>query len=88
MLILVASTQHMTSFLKKILIFPVKVYQLLISPLFPPSCRYQPTCSQYMIEAIEEWGPLRGLWMGIRRFASRHPWSEGGEDPVPKKERK
>ncbi|HFA47990.1 MAG TPA: membrane protein insertion efficiency factor YidD [Bacteroidetes bacterium] len=71
--------------LKKILILPVLFYQKAISPFTPPSCRYHPTCSQYMVESIEEWGPFKGLWMGAKRFFRCHPWSEGGEDPVPRK---
>jgi len=69
-----------------IFIFPVKIYQWIISPILPNSCRYNPTCSNYMIEAIKEWGPLRGSWLGIRRISSCHPWGGTGEDPVPKKD--
>jgi hypothetical protein len=68
-----------------IFIFPVKIYQWVISPIFPASCRYNPTCSNYMIEAIKEWGPLKGTWMGIKRISSCHPWGGSGHDPVPKK---
>jgi uncharacterized protein len=72
--------------LKSIVKFPVKVYQWTISPLLGPNkCRYQPTCSHYMIEAIDEWGPLKGLWLGIKRISSCHPWGGHGYDPVPKK---
>lgn len=66
-------------------IFLVKIYQWIISPLFPASCRYTPTCSQYMIEAIKEWGVIRGGWMGIKRLSTCGPWGECGHDPVPKK---
>jgi uncharacterized protein len=69
--------------IKAIFIFPVKIYQYVISPIFPASCRYNPTCSHYMIHAIKEWGPLKGSWMGIRRISSCHPWGGMGEDPVP-----
>ncbi|MFN3918332.1 MAG: membrane protein insertion efficiency factor YidD [Flavobacteriales bacterium] len=69
-------------------IFPVRVYQWVISPLFPSSCRYEPTCSQYMAEAMSEWGVLRGWWMGIRRLARCHPWGGCGYDPIPKREKK
>ncbi|MDG3131632.1 membrane protein insertion efficiency factor YidD [Streptococcus suis] len=62
----------------------VRVYQRFISPLFPPSCRYQPTCSAYMIEALQKHG-LKGMLMGIARIARCHPFVEGGEDPVPNK---
>jgi hypothetical protein len=75
----------MNQLLKILLILPVRVYQKLISPLFPPSCRYQPTCSHYMVDAITEWGALKGLLLGIARLLRCHPWSDGGYDPVPKK---
>ncbi|MGM0459150.1 MAG: membrane protein insertion efficiency factor YidD [Bacteroidota bacterium] len=64
----------------------VRFYQLVISPWVGPSCRHYPTCSSYMIEAIREWGPFRGFWMGIKRLASCHPWGSSGYDPVPKKD--
>jgi hypothetical protein len=73
----------------KILSFPlivlVKIYQYLISPIFPASCRYTPTCSNYMLEAIRVWGPFKGTWLGIRRISSCHPWGGHGHDPVPEK---
>lgn len=73
----------------KILAFPliilVKGYQYLISPIFPATCRYTPTCSNYMLEAIRVWGPFKGTWLGIRRIASCHPWGGHGHDPVPEK---
>jgi putative membrane protein insertion efficiency factor len=68
-----------------IFIFPVKIYQWIISPILPNACRYNPTCSNYMIEAIKEWGPLRGGWLGLKRISSCHPWVGMGNDPVPKK---
>lgn len=74
--------------LSLLLILPVRLYQYLISPLLPPSCRYTPSCSHYMIEAIREWGPFRGLWMGIRRILSCHPWGGHGHDPVPRNPRR
>ena len=67
-----------------IFMIPVKLYQWIISPILPQSCRYHPTCSNYMIQAIKEWGPFRGAWMGIKRIASCHPWGGMGNDPVPK----
>ena len=63
----------------------VKFYQAAISPWLGKSCRYSPTCSRYMIEAVEEWGPLKGFWMGIKRIGRCHPWGGDGYDPVPKK---
>jgi uncharacterized protein len=67
---------------KKIFILPVKFYQMAISPLLGSTCRHQPSCSQYTIEAIEEWGPLRGMWMGMKRISKCHPWGTHGYDPV------
>jgi len=74
--------------IKKLFILPVKLYQGIISPYLPNSCRYTPTCSQYMIDAIDEWGVFKGLWMGTKRLATCHPWGGHGYDPVPKKEKK
>jgi len=69
--------------LKKIFILPIRFYQLAISPLLGPKCRFQPTCSQYALEAIMEWGVLKGMWLGIRRIFKCHPWGPHGHDPVP-----
>lgn len=74
-----------TKILKKILILPVRFYQLAISPILPSRCRYNPTCSHYMIEAINEWGPFKGFYLGIKRIGKCHPWGGHGFDPVPKK---
>jgi len=65
-----------------IFIFPVKIYQWVISPLLPNSCRYTPTCSHYMIEAIKKHGPIKGGWMGLKRIGRCHPWGGHGHDPV------
>lgn len=69
--------------MKKILILFIKGYRQFISPLFPPSCRFQPTCSQYTLEAIEKFGALRGSWLGLKRILRCHPFHPGGYDPVP-----
>ncbi|MCP5136465.1 MAG: membrane protein insertion efficiency factor YidD [Gammaproteobacteria bacterium] len=61
----------------------VKVYRYGISPVLPPSCRYTPSCSEYMEEAIQKHGAIRGGWLGIKRVSRCHPWHEGGYDPVP-----
>lgn len=61
----------------------IKVYQLLISPLFPSSCRYTPTCSQYTAEALKKYGIIKGGWLGIKRISRCHPWGGSGYDPVP-----
>jgi len=71
-------------FFKNIFILPIRGYQKFISPLLGPNCRYEPTCSQYMIGAIEEWGVVKGLWLGTKRIFSCHPWGGMGPDPVPK----
>lgn len=68
--------------LKKSLLALVKWYQKRISPLSPPSCRYRPSCSHYMIGAIEKHG-LKGVLMGIARILRCHPFVTGGDDPVP-----
>ncbi len=68
-----------------IFIYLVRAYQIILSPLLPASCRHTPTCSQYTIEAIREWGVLKGTWLGIKRIARCHPWGTHGYDPVPKK---
>ncbi len=73
----------MTKIIKKILILLVKFYQKFLSPLCPGVCRYQPTCSQYMIEAIEKHGILKGIWLGCKRLLRCHPWGGSGYDPVP-----
>ncbi|MDA8604736.1 membrane protein insertion efficiency factor YidD [Gammaproteobacteria bacterium] len=60
--------------LKKLFILPIKFYRYFISPLFPPSCRFTPTCSQYAIESIEEFGILKGGFLAIKRISKCHPW--------------
>ena len=61
----------------------IRVYQLLLSPLLPPSCRFSPSCSCYAHEAIGRFGPVHGLWLTVRRIARCHPWGGQGFDPVP-----
>jgi uncharacterized protein len=61
----------------------VRAYQLLVSPLLPPSCRFLPSCSDYAIEAIGRHGALRGSGLALRRLARCHPWGGSGYDPVP-----
>ena len=73
----------MKNFFSLIFIVPIKIYQILISPLLGPSCRFTPTCSQYTIEAIQKYGPLKGGWLGFRRILKCHPWGGCGHDPVP-----
>jgi len=61
----------------------VRGYQFFLSPWVGQSCRFTPSCSHYMIEAIEVWGPIRGVWLGIKRIGRCNPWCDGGHDPVP-----
>ncbi|MBG0741896.1 membrane protein insertion efficiency factor YidD [Cylindrospermopsis raciborskii LB2897] len=73
---------------KKLFIWLIQGYRLFISPLFPPSCRFQPTCSMYAMEAIERFGVFRGSWMALGRILRCHPFHPGGYDPVPEKTEK
>lgn len=68
---------------KGIAISLIRLYQRFISPLFPPQCRFTPTCSAYAITSIERYGLFRGGWLAVRRVARCHPWNPGGADPVP-----
>lgn len=70
-------------FLILLLTIPIRFYQLFISPYFPASCRYTPTCSAYSIEALKKHGPIKGLWLGTKRILSCNPWGGSGYDPVP-----
>lgn len=69
--------------LKAILIGAVKCYRTCISPMFPPTCRYRPTCSQYALEALQKHGAIKGTWLTLRRLLRCHPWGGCGYDPVP-----
>jgi hypothetical protein len=69
--------------MKMILIFFIRAYQKLISPLLPPSCRFFPSCSEYACQAIVKYGALKGMWLGTKRILRCHPWHAGGFDPVP-----
>lgn len=66
-----------------LLILPIRFYRYFLSPLLGPSCRFQPTCSAYAIEALKKHGPLAGFWLSVRRIARCHPWGGEGFDPVP-----
>lgn len=65
------------------LLLPIYFYRAAISPMLPPTCRFTPTCSEYAIEALKKHGPLRGLWLTLRRLLRCHPWGGSGYDPVP-----
>lgn len=69
--------------MKKIFLLLIRFYQTLLSPMLPASCRYMPTCSEYSKQAILKYGPLKGLWLGIKRILKCHPWGGSGYDPIP-----
>ncbi len=69
--------------IKRLLLGLIRFYQKYISPAFPPSCRFQPTCSHYGYEAIEKYGVRKGGWLAIKRVSRCHPFNPGGYDPVP-----
>jgi uncharacterized protein len=69
--------------MKRLMLGIIRFYQRFISPALPPSCRFYPSCSHYTYQAIEQYGTLRGGWLGIRRISRCHPWNSGGYDPVP-----
>ncbi|MBU8879857.1 membrane protein insertion efficiency factor YidD [Bacillus sp. FJAT-29790] len=69
--------------LKKIMIGFIRFYQIVISPLKPPTCRFYPTCSHYGLESVKRFGPLKGGWLALRRIMKCHPFHPGGLDPVP-----
>lgn len=67
----------------RLLVAPIRIYQLLISPLLGPRCRFYPSCSAYAVEALTTHGALRGTYLAVRRLGRCHPWNPGGLDPVP-----
>lgn len=71
--------------LKKIFIALIRFYQVAISPLKPPTCRFYPTCSHYGLEAIQRFGAIKGGWLALKRISKCHPFHPGGIDPVPEK---
>jgi putative membrane protein insertion efficiency factor len=66
-----------------LLIVPIKIYKIFISPILPNACRYYPTCSEYSIEALKKHGPLKGSYLAIKRILSCNPWGGSGIDMVP-----
>ena len=68
--------------MQRIVIAVLRAYKVVVSPLLPSACRFYPTCSEYMIEAVGKHGTLRGIWMGVKRVGRCHPFHEGGFDPV------
>jgi uncharacterized protein len=78
-------TKKFVTVLKKLFIIPIRIYQATISPLLGAHCRHSPSCSQYTIEAIQEWGVFKGIILGAKRIGRCHPWGTSGYDPVPKR---
>ena len=69
--------------MKRVLLTAITLYQRWLSPLKPPCCRFIPTCSEYALEAINKYGPLKGSWLAVKRIAKCHPFHKGGYDPLP-----
>ncbi len=69
--------------IRKAFLLPVYFYRYCISPFTPPSCRYTPTCSRYMVEAVMKYGIFKGGWLGVKRILRCNPWGGSGYDPVP-----
>lgn len=78
-----ADLEHLRSLSRLLLMVLVRVYQLILSPLFAGSCRYYPSCSAYGLEALRVHGALRGTWLTVLRLSRCHPWNPGGVDEVP-----
>jgi hypothetical protein len=64
-----------------LIVLGVRAYQRVLRPILPAVCRFQPSCSEYMILAVNQYGPFRGGWRGVRRICRCHPWNPGGYDP-------
>ncbi len=79
--------ERIMKIVRKIAIFPfivlIRFYQVCISPLKPPTCRFTPTCSAYALEALRKHGLFKGSWLAVRRILRCHPWGGSGYDPVP-----
>ena len=75
--------------INRIFIYPIilsiKIYQLLISPVIGKNCRYLPTCSEYTIECLKQFGIIKGIFLSFKRISKCHPWGSHGYDPVPNK---
>jgi uncharacterized protein len=70
-------------FVSRLLILPIRLWQMTFSAILPPTCRFTPSCSAYAITALQRHGPLKGLWLALRRIGKCHPWGSSGYDPVP-----
>ena len=75
-------------FIQSFIIFIIRLYQIILSPFLGPHCRHIPSCSKYTIEAIKEWGVIKGGWLSIKRITRCNPWGTHGHDPVPVKNNK
>jgi len=69
--------------MKYFFILIIKLYQLFLSPVLKKNCRFQPTCSSYMIQTIEKYGSIKGIYLGLKRLLKCHPFHKGGYDPIP-----
>lgn len=77
------SIEPQLSFADRAVVAVLEFYQRAVSPALPPACRYLPTCSEYMRQAVIKYGALKGVWMGLKRLSRCHPFHPGGYDPVP-----
>lgn len=68
--------------MRNLIVAALRFYKRWISPLLPSACRFEPTCSEYMMEAVQRYGAARGIWLGLRRLSRCHPFGQGGYDPV------
>jgi uncharacterized protein len=68
--------------MRNVILITLRTYKRWVSPLLPSACRFHPTCSEYMMQAVEAHGVVRGVWLGVRRLCRCHPFHEGGFDPV------
>jgi len=68
--------------MRRVVLALLHLYKRIISPVLPPMCRFEPTCSAYMMQAVEKYGVVRGVWLGLRRLGRCHPFNPGGWDPV------
>jgi putative membrane protein insertion efficiency factor len=69
--------------INQLLVFMIRLYQITVRFFFPPSCRFHPSCSEYAIEALKKFGPVKGGWLSVRRLSRCHPFNPGGFDPLP-----
>ena len=76
----------MNKFTQSFLILMIRAYQFLLSPILGENCRHVPTCSQYSVQGIKEWGSLKGLWISLKRIFRCNPWGTKGYDPIPNKD--